>query len=109
MGWRAAAAAAAGNVSSRLSSKHVEKLPSSEAGYDPMGRDMWFVRSEDGEVVHRRDETRLTLSLPRVSLGNPFLLTWRSLVFCRAWERQSRCVPHPGRVARNVLEVCADV
>ena len=39
-----------------LSPQYVEELPSSEAGYDPVGRGMWFVRSEDGEVVHRRDE-----------------------------------------------------
>ena len=27
-----------------------------DAGYDPMGRGMWFMRTEDGLVLHRRDE-----------------------------------------------------
>ena len=44
------------NLASVLSSKSVEELPSVLAGYDPMGRGMWFVRTEDGVVLHRRDE-----------------------------------------------------
>ena len=44
------------NLASVLSSKSVEELPSVDAGYDPMGRGMWFVRTEDGVVLHRRDD-----------------------------------------------------
>ena len=43
------------SLATMLSSKHVAELPSLGAGYDPMGRGMWFVRAEDGRVVHRRD------------------------------------------------------
>ena len=44
------------NLASVLSSKSVEELPLVDAGDDPMGHGMWFVRTEDGVVLHRRDD-----------------------------------------------------
>ena len=52
------------NLAAILSSKCIEELPSvsSGVGYDSSGRGMWFVRSGDGTVLHRRDDEPILTS-----------------------------------------------
>ena len=67
------------NLAAVLSSKCVEELPSVGVGYDSLGRGMWFVRSEDGTVLHRRDdEPILAPSVP----GKKFSAELAKLGFC---------------------------